>query len=161
MEDVDAAGSSEVRLGDDGEECGEVCVADVEPVGCVRVACGVLAEGYLEEFLPEFAFDGDGGIIAVLVVGALEEGSRLLEQIAVNTEVLGEGGSAGDDALCVGVNDVVEVFPQAGALFGLVEYEHAALGDGQDVVADAALEVVLAVGEDAVLNAKTGLYGLE
>ena len=161
MEDVDAAGSSEVRLRDDGEERCEVGMADVEPVGCVGVARGVLSEGYLEEFLPEFAFDSDGGIIAVLVVGALEERSCLLEQVAVDAEVLGEGGSAGDDVLCVSVDDVVEVFPQDGALPGLVEYEHATLGDGQDVIADATLEVVLAVCEDAVLDPKSGLYRFE
>ena len=65
VDDVDA----EVGLEDEGDERGEVGVANEEPIGVVGVAGGVLSESHFEEVLPEFSLYRNGGVVAVRVVG--------------------------------------------------------------------------------------------
>ena len=157
VDDVDA----EVGLQDKGDQGGQVSVADIKPIGGFRVAGGVLAQGDLQQFLPEFPLDGHGGIIPVVVVGVFEQSGGLFQQVAVNAQVLGQGSGGGDDIFGGGVDDVVKIFPQPGALSRPVKDLHGVGGKGQDVVADIALEVVAAVGKDAVLDAPAGFDGIQ
>ena len=38
--------------------------------------------------LPQFSFDGDGGVVAIGVVSVFQQGCGLLEEVAVAREVL-------------------------------------------------------------------------
>ena len=149
---------AEMGLQDQGHQSGQVGVADVKPVGGFRVAGRVLAQGDLQQFLPEFPLDGHGGLFPMAVVGVFEQSGGLPEQIAVNAQVPGQGSGGREDVFGGGVDDGVKIFPQPGALPGPVKDLHRVGGQGQDVVADIALEVVAAVGKDAVLDAPAGLH---
>jgi len=57
--------AEELLLDDGGDEAGDVGVPDEEPVAVDVVGGGVLAQGDLQQVLPQTALDGDGGVIAV------------------------------------------------------------------------------------------------
>ena len=58
-------------LKDEGDECGEIGVANEEPIGSVGVAGRVLSECDFEEILSEFPLYRNGGVVAVCVVCVL------------------------------------------------------------------------------------------
>ena len=88
----------------------QVSVSDKKPVGFIGVAGRILPQGNLQQFLPELALDGYGGMLPVLVVGVNQQGGSLFEQVAVNAEIPGEGFAAGLDVRGIGVDDGADVW---------------------------------------------------
>lgn len=95
-------------LDDGSDEAGDVGMADEQPVAIVVVGGGVLAQGNLQQVLPQPAFDGDGGVVPVFVVGLQQQVVAGAEQGGADAEVFGQVGGVGRQVGFVAVDDAVQ-----------------------------------------------------